>query len=167
MHKKGLINAMDNWKLAYAHDNVCRNKEFLSIDNLIRSGYDIIDADVPGNFEKSLTKAGRLPDLYFGTNVFKAQDFEDCHVWYFTSFDSDSSESVLHFNGIDAIADIYLNGELIGHTENMFIEYDFDCTPNRSATSLSFTYIRRALKQKSTLPRQSALHSLTTSTAFI
>ncbi len=129
MHKKGLINAMDNWKLAYAHDNVCRNKEFLSIDELIRSGYDIIDAGVPGNFEKSLTKAGRLPDLYFGTNVFKAQDFEDCHVWYFTSFDSDSSESVLHFNGIDAIADIYLNGELIGHTENMFIEYDFDCTP--------------------------------------
>lgn len=37
-----------------------------------------------------------------------------------------SSGVFLVFHGVDTVADISLNGRLLGHTEDMFIRYTYD-----------------------------------------
>ena len=85
-------------------------------------------ATVPGNFELDLVENGILPDLYFGENILKVQDYEDTHWWYATtfSFENSSAGAMLCFEGIDTIADIYVNGKLVTSTDNMLISHEFD-----------------------------------------
>ena len=112
------------WKVAYVPNCEYRGRSIKSIDDINNAGFDVIDASVPGNFELDLMKAGKLKDLYFSTNTLKAQKTENFHLWYFTTFQADNKNSYLHFNGIDTIADIYINGMLVKSTDNMFMEYD-------------------------------------------
>ena len=58
-----------NWKLAYAHHDACCGQEFYSIKDLEASGFDVLNATVPGQLEVELMKAGKLPDIYFSTNT--------------------------------------------------------------------------------------------------
>ena len=113
-----------DWKIAYAHHEDCVGKEYHTIESLENSGFDIIPASVPGNFEADLMKAGRIEDLYFSTNTLLAQKLEDVHVWYFTTLDITDPGQYLHFEGIDTFADIYINGCHVKSTENMFLSYD-------------------------------------------
>lgn len=39
---------------------------------------------------------------------------------------TDSSKAILTFLGIDTISTILLNGQLLGHTDNMFVRYQYD-----------------------------------------
>lgn len=39
---------------------------------------------------------------------------------------TNSSKSILTFLGIDTISTIHLNGQLLGHTDNMFVRYQYD-----------------------------------------
>jgi len=59
---------------------------FKTIEEIKSSGLQSIHADVPGNFELSLTKAGLLPDPYFGLNILEVQKFENCDIWYCRQF---------------------------------------------------------------------------------
>ena len=99
-----------------------------TIAELKRSGFLTVPATVPGNFELDLHAAGIEPDPYFGQNPFLYQKYETSHFWYSTEFDCDEPKGdnlFLCFEGIDTIADIYLNGEKIGHADNMFIAHEF------------------------------------------
>ena len=86
-----------------------------------------VPARVPGDWPLDLVRAGLLPDPYFGDNFLRLTEYESHHVFYYTTFSwTGSIEDVfLRFDGIDTIADIYLNGKKIGHAENMFIEHEF------------------------------------------
>ncbi len=86
-----------------------------------------IPATVPGNFELDLMAAGLLPDLYFGANTLVAQDHEYTHLWYCRDFEVDAvtGDEVLRFDGLDTVADVCLNGRLIGRADNMFIPHSF------------------------------------------
>ena len=46
-----------DWTLAYAHHEDCINSEYHTIEALEHSGFDIIPAAVPGNFELDLMRA--------------------------------------------------------------------------------------------------------------
>lgn len=99
-----------------------------SAEQLHAGGYPSISASVPGNFELDMVAAGLAPDPYFGQNPFIFQQYENRHLWYTVTFsaDSDGDENTfLRFDGMDTVADIWLNGEWLGHTENMFIAYEF------------------------------------------
>ncbi len=99
-----------------------------TLSDLRAGGFLSIDASVPGNFELDLVRAGLAPDPYFAQNPFAFQQYENRHLWYAVAFSSDTEgdeNTFLHFAGIDTIADIFLNGELLGHTENMLIEHEF------------------------------------------
>ncbi len=109
-----------NWKLAYAHNCDCKYMRIQSIANIVDAGLPMIEATVPGNAEQDLMKAGILPDLYFSTNTLEAQKWEDAHYWYFTEFDVENVDSYLQFDGIDTLADIYVNGEFVQAADNMF-----------------------------------------------
>ncbi len=91
-----------------------------------------VPAKVPGDAYVALQDAGVLPDLTVGTNVFAALRYEQCEWRYRRTFPGVSAakgETVqLRFDGVDTRADYYLNGECLGHTENMFVPARFDVT---------------------------------------
>jgi len=112
-----------NWKLAYAHNCDCKFMQIQSIANIKNAGLPVIEATVPGNVEMDLMREGILPDLYFSTNTLEAQNWEDAHYWYFAEFEVKNVDSYLDFEGIDTIADIYVNGEFVQSVDNMFTRY--------------------------------------------
>lgn len=112
------------WKIVYAHHEECKNNEFGTIAALEQSGFDRIEASVPGNFELDLMKAGKIDDLFFSTNTWDAQKMEDINVWYYTTLEITEQNQYLSFGGIDTYADIYVNGKFIRSTDNMFLSYD-------------------------------------------
>lgn len=90
---------------------------------LAASGFTSLEGSVPGNFEIDMMRRGMLPDLYFGENTLRAQRLENLHLFYVRSFEWDGSDACLRFDGIDTVAEIYLNGEKIAETDNMFIPH--------------------------------------------
>ena len=89
-------------------------------------------ATVPGCCEMELVKSGELPDPMFSTNAFAFMAYEG-HQWlYSRSFTPPARKAgerqVLVFDGIDTLADVFLNGEKIGESENMLVPHEFDVT---------------------------------------
>ncbi|MGN1410636.1 MAG: glycoside hydrolase family 2 protein [Eubacteriales bacterium] len=99
-----------------------------SLNDLQSGGIEIIPAEVPGNFELDLYRAGKIPDPFYADNIIALQKYEYAHIFYSKKFDysapSGKFTPVLHFDGIDTFADIYLNGRKIAHTDNMLIPHE-------------------------------------------
>ena len=88
-----------------------------------------IPARVPGNFEIDLMRAGCLEDPFFGQNVLKTQALESVHMVYARTFQyrgRDGYTPVLTFEGLDTVAEVFVNGQLAGRCENMFIAQRFE-----------------------------------------
>ncbi len=93
--------------------------------------FQACQATVPGNVELDLVAAGVLPaDLDRGDNIYALLDFERHQWWLTREFDVPSlarfSNPVLCLDGIDTLATIWINGQLVGRTENMLIPYCFE-----------------------------------------
>ena len=89
-------------------------------------------ATVPGCCEMELVKAGLLPDPMFSTNAFAFMAYEG-HQWlYSKTFRAPRREEgerqIIVFDGIDTLADVFLNGVKIGEAANMLIPHEFDVT---------------------------------------
>jgi len=89
-------------------------------------------ATVPGCCELELVKAGELPDPMVGMNNFAFRAYEG-HQWLYSKrFVAPKvvpgESAVLAFDGIDTLADVFLNGEKIGSPENMLVGHEFDVT---------------------------------------
>ncbi len=72
-----------------------------------------------------------IEDPFYGVNEHEMKWVYDSDWYYELEFDIvqkylDYKNILLCFNGLDTIADIYLNGEILGSTENMFLRYTFD-----------------------------------------
>ncbi len=120
---------MFQWTLCYAPHEKCKKENPKTIAELQALGYERIPAEVPGNFELDLMREKRLPDLYFSTDTLEAEKLESMHVWYYACFDmpeKSNAEGILRFEGIDTVADIYLNGVLRCRTDNMFLPYEIN-----------------------------------------
>ena len=88
-----------------------------------------IEAQVPGCVQLDLAENGYLPkDLYMGENIKETEKYEDYEWWYKREFDApDERENVfLVFEGVDCLAEYFLNGEKLGESENMFISHEFN-----------------------------------------
>ena len=101
--------------------------------NLVSSDGMQTTAEVPGSVMEALTEANLMPDPYYGVNGnderVRAVLYQD---WTFSktftlpaSFSKENGTIELVFDSVDTTADIFLNGEKIGHTENMFRQYRF------------------------------------------
>ena len=85
-------------------------------------GIEVIKASVPGNFELDLFRAGKIEDPYFGVNLWDLYQYENYHLFYFRKFKADPTKRYeLCFDGIDTFADIYINGKIVLHANNMLI----------------------------------------------
>lgn len=93
---------------------------------------DTIPGQVPGNVELDLMRAGVIDyDPYVGDNVLRLSEYERREWWYRRSFDGpiDTGKRVtLRFDGLDCIADVWLNAVHLGRRENMLIPQEFDVT---------------------------------------
>lgn len=101
-------------------------------NELIKSNFQKIPAKVPGNVELDLQKAGIIENPETGNNVYDLRKYETYQWWYHRTFKQPKvptgHQVKLCFDGIDCIADIWLNNKKIGRVENMFVEYDFEVT---------------------------------------
>ena len=108
-------------------------------DGAIRSlplpvGLDVktYEAVVPGCCEMELVKAGELADPLVGFNAFAFRACEGNQWLYVKRFvapkRAPGERAVLAFDGIDTLADVFLNGEKIGEADNMLVPQEFDVT---------------------------------------
>ncbi len=85
-------------------------------------------AAVPGEVQTDLFAAGIEPDPFFGDNYYRYIKYEACGWVYEKAFiytPESGNDVFLRFGGIDTVADIFLNGVFLGHTENMLTEQVF------------------------------------------
>ena len=88
-------------------------------------------AVVPGTVYTDLLRNGQMADPFFKDNELKALKLMDEDYEYVSEFSCgsellDCRRVVLHFDGVDTIADIYLNGELIGSPDNMHRVWEYE-----------------------------------------
>jgi beta-mannosidase len=104
--------------------------------------------EVPGNVELDLVRAGRLPDPFFGNNIEKLRPYELYEWWYQRTFETPQvamgQRTELVFHGVDCIATYWLNGELLGHSENALIEHRFDVGERLQAHDANTLTVRLA-----------------------
>ncbi len=90
-----------------------------------------VQGTIPGTIHTILLAANKIPEPYWGYN-----DINLRHLIYtswtfrkkFSLIDDflASTQFTLHFDQIDTVANITLNGCFIGHTNSMFIAYTFN-----------------------------------------
>jgi beta-mannosidase len=101
-------------------------------EEMMQSEFKNISATVPGNVEIDLEREGIIKDPMIGTNVYDLRKYETYDWWYKRSFPKpqtkDGERIELCFDGIDCLADIWLNGNKIASVENMFVEHQYDVT---------------------------------------
>lgn len=86
------------------------------------------DGTVPGCVHTDLMGKKIPADIYYRDNSQNCQWIEDCDFEYSKNFtiEKKPENAVLTFEGLDVYADIFLNSQLIGSTDNMFIPHQFD-----------------------------------------
>ena len=87
---------------------------------------------VPGNVALDLEREGVLPDPFYANNIHLLAPYELYEWWYRRTFDAPPEAArrptELVFHGVDCIATYWLNGELLGCSDNALIEHRFDVT---------------------------------------
>lgn len=106
------INLDNNWKMKQAGSD------------------KTVNATVPGSVYGDLLNAGLMEDPYWKDNEDEALKLMDFDYEYTTLFECDNSvldseKVVLHFDGIDTLADVYLNGVFLGYVNNMHREWEY------------------------------------------
>jgi len=88
-------------------------------------------AQVPGTVFEALMENKIIEDPFYGLNEHDMEWVYESDWVFQYEFDLkheflEHRKIILRFNGIDTFAEIYINDELIGFTENMFVTYDFN-----------------------------------------
>ena len=91
-----------------------------------------VEAQVPGNVELDLVRAGIEEDPFWDENIYHFRKYEFYQWRLVRTFKVPKSfrgeKCVLQFDGIDTFAEVYVNGTCVGSAQNMFIEHVFDVT---------------------------------------
>lgn len=90
-----------------------------------------IDGKVPGSVFTDLLNAGLIEDPFYRDNEDKVKEFALYDYEYKRTFQVDGkllscNRVVLRCEGLDTLADIRINGQLIASTNNMHRTYEFD-----------------------------------------
>ena len=93
-----------------------------------------LPASVPGCVHVHLLASDRIPDPFVADNEKRVQWVAETDWEYCRSFEADADVLVeervfLVCDGLDTLAEITLNGHLLGATDNMFRQYRWDVKP--------------------------------------
>ena len=94
---------------------------------------DWYDATVPGTVLTTLVDQGVYPDPYYGlNNLLIPESLNKQDYWYRMEFTVPKKfsdrEFMLQFNGINYYAEVWFNGQYLGHITGAFIRGKFDVT---------------------------------------
>lgn len=134
MQEKSILDLNGAWQLHYySEEEASRYAAAFSAAHHVAAHLPTpITGTVPGGFDTDFVKAGILPaDLYHGCNLQLLEPYEYYHFVYVKDFTFDgepTGREFFCFEGVDTVADMYLNGEKIGHTDNFFIRHDLPAT---------------------------------------
>jgi len=87
--------------------------------------------EVPGEVHLALFDAGKIPDPFVGEKELEVQWVAETD-WEFEGIISlphallNQGKIWLHFDGLDTLAEIWLNGSLVGETQNAFRSYEWE-----------------------------------------
>lgn len=100
-------------------------------ENTYGIGEKEIPAKVPGSVYGTLMEEGRIPDIFYRDNELQAtklmeNDFEYSRSFYLEEDELQGDAVFLRFEGIDTLADIYVNGQFTGTAYNMHRVWEFD-----------------------------------------
>ncbi len=131
-----MVAELQNWKLLF--------------------GEKKLDAEVPGDVMNDLWRAGAVKEPFFADN-FKQLGWVHEREWvYECRFDIGAAALAsprvqVVFDGVDTVAEIALNGVLLGKTENMFLRYAFDAKSalraGENVLTVRFVPLRGVLEQ--------------------
>lgn len=115
------MNLKDNWTLTILGDNVYNIPQ------------EPIETKVPSTVYGTLLDRGLIPDPYFRDNELTALKLMENDFVYETEFSIPdegraADRLLLCFDGIDTLADIFLDGELLGSVNNMNRAWEYDIT---------------------------------------
>ena len=121
-----ILDLNGKWELGICTDEQYRSlsEEITGADALKQSGILVIDGTVPGNYELDLERNKLIPDPFMGKNLLLEHEREMNHLFYGKKFEIQPEEDkvyMLEFDGIDTVAEIYLNGKKILKVDNMLI----------------------------------------------
>ncbi|HSB03081.1 MAG TPA: glycoside hydrolase family 2 protein [Anaerolineales bacterium] len=90
-----------------------------------------LPATVPGGVHTDLLALGKIPDPFVADNELKVMWVAETDWEYRRTFNTDAAllaeeNIVLVCEGLDTIADVYLNGSYLGHAENMFRRWEWN-----------------------------------------
>jgi beta-mannosidase len=90
-----------------------------------------IEASVPGDVHEDLMRAGLLPEPLVGVNAPLHEWVERALFTYERDFSvsEDFDRAELVFHGLDCLAEVLIDGTLVGSSANAFVEHVFDVTP--------------------------------------
>lgn len=120
--------------------------------NMTGNGFDC-NGTVPGSVYSFLLDNGLMKDPYYRQNELEATPLMEYDYTFSRSFSFDKAVSdtvLLCCDGLDTICDIFLNGQAVGHTQNMHRSYEFDVTQllkEENDISLVFRSANRFFKE--------------------
>src|SRR6266496_569366 len=90
-----------------------------------------LPATVPGGVHTDLLSLNKIPDPFVADNELKVMWVAENDWEYRCNFSVDANlfeeENILLVcDGLDTIADVYLNGTYLGHAENMFRRWEWN-----------------------------------------
>jgi beta-mannosidase len=112
---------------------LCDAKPGSSVDDVRdRPDADWLPANVPGGVHEALLATGRIPDPYFDRNERAVRWVEERDWWFRAQLPTISpvpgGRTLLVCHGLDTVADLWFDGQPLGHSENMFRPATFDIT---------------------------------------
>ena len=131
-----LINLNGRWELGICSENQYRNVgyEIRDIEMLRKSRITVIEGTVPGNYEIDMEKQHLISDPFMGENLLEEHEREMNHLFYGKEFEMDADLEktyFLEFDGIDTVAEIFLNGEFLLKTDNMLMAHTIEISGSR------------------------------------
>ncbi|MEJ5251244.1 MAG: glycoside hydrolase family 2 [Chthonomonadetes bacterium] len=122
------INLTGDWLLSYRP----QQSQWVAPDEADFANMPAVTAVVPGNVELDLMRAGILPDLAVGNNIYRLREFETYEWWYRKRFTAPAvptgHRAQIVFEGLDCLAHVWLNGVLVGEGTNALVPQRFDVT---------------------------------------
>jgi beta-mannosidase len=143
MNDKTKLKLDGKWKLFYFKTG---EYNLNSPKDLEISGLKHVEAYVPGNVELDLLRSGEIRDPFKGENIYGLKKYETYEWWYEKEFNApdiaegDSIELVFH--GVDCFATYWLNGVLIGESDNALVEHGFDIFDNLNNNDMNKLTVR-------------------------
>ena len=94
---------------------------------------DWLPAEVPGSAQTALLAENKIPDPFVADNELRVQWVAERDWEYRLLFEEheglrDADKVMLTFDGLDTLAEVFINGKQIGEADNMFRRYAWDVT---------------------------------------